>query len=49
MIQAGGRTLCSEIHKLIILFGTRKNCQISGRNLLLYLFIKKEIKLTIVN
>jgi len=33
MIQAGGNTLHSEIHILIIiLFGTGKNCHCSGRN-----------------
>jgi hypothetical protein len=31
MIQAGSETLQSEIHKLINIFGIRKNCLISGR------------------
>jgi hypothetical protein len=35
LIQAGGEALQSEIHKLINLFGIRKNCLISGRSLLL--------------
>jgi hypothetical protein len=36
LIQAGGKMLLSEIHKLIILFGIRKNCLVSGRSLPLY-------------
>jgi hypothetical protein len=35
LIQAGGKILLSAIHKIIILFGIRKNCLISGRSLLL--------------
>jgi hypothetical protein len=48
MIQAGGETLQSEIHKLIILFGIRKNCLISGKSLLLYQFKRRVIKPTLV-
>jgi hypothetical protein len=48
LIQAGGNTLLSEIHKLIIVFGARKNCQSSRRNLLLYLFIRRVTELTVV-
>jgi hypothetical protein len=33
---------------LLIIFEIRKNCQSSGRNLLLYLFIRRVIKLTVV-
>jgi hypothetical protein len=33
---------------LLILFGIRKNCHRSGRNLSLCLFIRREIKVTIV-
>jgi hypothetical protein len=29
LIQAGGKILWSEVHKLIILFGLRKNCLFS--------------------
>jgi hypothetical protein len=37
LIQAGGETLQSEIHKLInSVFGIRKNCLISRKSLLLY-------------
>jgi hypothetical protein len=35
LIQTGVEILLSAIHRLI-LFGIRKNCVISGRNLLLY-------------
>jgi hypothetical protein len=38
----------SEINKLITLLGIRKTCHSSGRNLLLYLFIKRVIRMTIV-
>jgi hypothetical protein len=48
LIQAGGKILLSAIHKLIILFGIRKNCLISGRSLLLYQFTKRVIKLTVI-
>jgi len=40
--------LCSEIHKFITVFGVRKNCHSSLRNVLLCLFIKRMIKLTAV-
>jgi hypothetical protein len=41
-IQAGGNTLCSETHKLSnSLWNRQKNCHISEKNLLLYIFIKK--------
>ena len=32
LIKAGGRTIHSGIHKLINLFGIRRNCQRSGRS-----------------
>ena len=32
LIKAGGRTIHHEIHKLIILFGTRRNYLMSGRS-----------------
>jgi hypothetical protein len=35
LIEAGGDTLWFEIHKLLILFGIRKNYLIIGRSLLL--------------
>jgi hypothetical protein len=44
LIQAGGNTLHSKIHKL----GIRKNCHSNGRHLLLYLFLERAMKLTIV-
>jgi hypothetical protein len=48
LIKAGGETLCSEIHKLLVLCGIRSNCYSSGRNLLLYQFIKMVIRLTVI-
>jgi hypothetical protein len=44
--QAGGITLCSEICRLTTSIWNRKNCHTSGRDPLLYLFIKRVIKLT---
>jgi len=32
LIKAGGGTNCGEIHKLIFLFGRRRNCLKSGRS-----------------
>jgi hypothetical protein len=48
LIQAGGEILLSAIHKLINLFGIRRNCLISGRSLLLYQFTKGVLKLTVI-
>jgi hypothetical protein len=47
LIQAGNEILLSVIHKLL-LFGIRKNCLITGRSLLLYHFLKKVTKLTVI-
>jgi hypothetical protein len=47
MINAGGETLSSEIHKFI-LYGMRRSCHSSGRNLLLYQFIKRVIRLVVI-
>jgi hypothetical protein len=47
MMQAGCNTFCSKIQKFLILFEIRKDHLICVKNLLLYLFIKREIKLTI--
>jgi hypothetical protein len=44
LTKAGGRTIRSEIHKLLILFGISRNCLSSGRSLSLCLFIKRAIK-----
>jgi hypothetical protein len=48
LIQAGGETLLSAIHKLINSVGIRKNCLISGMSLSLYQFTKRVIKLTVI-
>jgi len=47
LIQAGGNILCSETHKLINSIWNKEDCHCSGRNLLLYIFIRV-IKLTVV-
>ena len=46
LIKTGGRTIRSEIHKLIL--GIRRNCRRSGRSRSLYLFIREVIKETVV-
>jgi hypothetical protein len=47
-IKAGGRTIHSEIIKLFILFGIRRNCLWSGRSQSLHLLLKRVIKQTVV-
>jgi hypothetical protein len=44
LIKAEGRTIRSEIHKLIISIWNRRNCLRSGRSQSLYLFIRRVIK-----
>jgi hypothetical protein len=48
LIQAHGKILWSEIHKLIIPFGIGKTYLLSGRSLLFYQFTRRVIKLTVV-
>jgi len=48
LIKLGGRTICSETHKLTKLFGIRRNCLRSLRSLSLYLFIRRVIKHIVV-
>jgi len=43
MIKAGGRTINSEIHKIILL-GIRMNCLSSRRSQSLYQFIRRVLK-----
>jgi hypothetical protein len=45
LIQAGGETLLSDVHKFL---NSVCNCLISGRSLLLYQFTKRVVKLTVV-
>jgi hypothetical protein len=44
LIQAGGDILRSGVHKLVNLFGVRKNCLSNGRSLLLNQFTRRAIK-----
>jgi hypothetical protein len=46
--KAGGGTIFSEIHRLLILFGIRKNRLRSGRSQSLYLSISRVIKRVVV-
>jgi hypothetical protein len=47
-IQAGGEILLSAIHKLINSVWNKEELLISERSLLLYMFTKKVIKLTVI-
>jgi hypothetical protein len=47
-IKAGGEILYSEIHRLIRSIRNKENRHSSGRNLLLYQFIKRVIRLTVI-
>jgi hypothetical protein len=42
LIQAGGKTLLSQIHELTNSVWNKEKCLISGRSLLLYQFTKRE-------
>jgi hypothetical protein len=46
LMQAGGNTLHSEIHKLINCIWKKENCQSTRIYLLLYVFVRRVIKLT---
>jgi hypothetical protein len=46
LIKAGGETSCSELQNLFVLYGIKRNCHRSERNLLLYQFIKIMKRLT---
>jgi hypothetical protein len=48
LIQAGGKTLPSQIYKLINSIWSIKNCLTRERSLLLYQFTKRVIKLSVV-
>jgi hypothetical protein len=47
-IKAGVKYYVLRYTKLFVLYGIRMNCHSSGRNLLLYQFIKTVIKLTVI-
>jgi hypothetical protein len=48
LMKAGGEILRSEMHKLIFLYGIRRNSDSIGRNLLLCQFIERVIRLTVI-
>ena len=48
LIQAGGSKLYEEIHELIVFIWIRKNCHKNGKNPLLFQFIRKAIKWTVI-
>jgi hypothetical protein len=50
LIKVGGgvKSYVLKYTNLFVLYGIRRNCQSSGRNLLLYQFIKRVIRLTLI-
>ena len=48
LIKAGGRKIRYEIHKLLFLFGIRRNCLSRGRSLSLYLFIRVTKQIVVI-
>ena len=48
LIKEGGRTIRYQIHKLIFLFGIKRNCLRSGRSRSLYLSIRRGIKQIVI-
>jgi hypothetical protein len=48
LIQAGVKHYILRYTDLFVVFGIRTNCHSSGRNLLLYQFIKRAIRLIVI-
>ena len=48
LIKARGRTIRSDIHYLLILFGIRRNCMRDGRSRSLYLSTRRAIKQIVI-
>jgi hypothetical protein len=48
LIKAGVKHYVLRYTDLFVVFGIRRNCYSSGRNLLLYPFIKREIRLIVI-
>jgi hypothetical protein len=48
LIKARGKTIHHDIHKLILLFGTRSKCLRIGRSRSLYLSIRRAVKHCVV-
>ena len=48
LIQAGDRTIRSEIHNLLVLFEIRSNCLRSGMGRSFYLFIRRVIEMVVI-
>jgi hypothetical protein len=47
-IKAGVKLYVLRYTNLFLLYGIRRNCHSNGRNLLLYQFIKRVIRLTVI-
>jgi len=48
LIKVGGRKICYENHKIIFVFGIRRNCLRSRRSQSSYLSIKRAIQQTVI-
>jgi hypothetical protein len=48
LIKAGGEIYVPRYTDLFVVYGIRRNCHSSGRNLLLYQFIKRAIRLIVI-
>jgi hypothetical protein len=48
LIKAGGKHYVLRYTNLFVLYGIRRNCHSSGRNLLSYQFIKRVIRLIVI-
>jgi hypothetical protein len=48
LIKAGGKRYILRYTNLFVLYGIGRNCHSSGRNLLLYQFMKRVIRLIII-
>jgi hypothetical protein len=48
LIKAGVKYYVLRYRKLSVLYGIRRNCHSSGRNLLLYQFTKRVIRLIVI-
>jgi hypothetical protein len=48
LVKTGGETLYSEINTLICSMWNKEECHSSGRNLLLYQFIKRGMRLIVI-
>jgi hypothetical protein len=48
LIKAGGETYILRYTDLTVVYGIRRNCHSSGRNLILYQYIKRAVRLIVI-